>query len=135
MDPRLTRAAPQNKTQDMIRKTYFTAREDCSAASGENDRHTVHCLDYLRQALQCHADTNLEYRVVSGTGTGTGFTGYSEHKCRDFERVFRFAEEWRVYEGKNGSERVRVSEGEMGVGRVIDYDYVSSRGGGETMVG
>lgn len=63
-----------------------------------------------------------------------GFTGYSEHQCRDFERVFRFAEEWRVYEGKNGSERVRVSEGEgeMGVGRVIDYEYVSSR---ETMVG
>ena len=81
----------------MIRKTYFEAREDCSAAESENDKHMVHCLDYLRQALQCHADTNLEYRVVSGSGTGdVGFTGYGEHKCRDFERVFRFAEEWRV---------------------------------------
>ena len=123
----------------MIRKTYFAARENCSASKSENDKHILHCLDYLRQALQCHADTNTEYRVLSPSGTGTrdvGFTGYGEHKCRDFERVFRFAEEWRVYEGKNESERVRVSEEEEMVrGRVIDYDYVSSRGDGEAIVG
>ena len=115
----------------MIRRNYFAAR-DCAAGS-EGDRHVVHCLDYIRQALQCHADTNLEYRIVSETGN-VGFTGYGEHRCRDFERVFRFAEEWRVYEGKDDSERVKISEGEMMPGRVIDYDYVSSRGDPEPVV-
>lgn len=85
----------------------------------------MHCLDYIRQALQCHADTNLEYRV-SGTGDAA-FTGYSEHQCREFDRVFRFAEEWRVYDGKNASERIKISEEETIPGRVINYDYVSSQ--------
>lgn len=87
----------------------------------------VHCLDYIRQALQCQADTNLEYRVAPETG-GAAFTGYSEHRCRDFERVFRFAEKWRVYDGKNASEWIKISEEESIPGRVINYDYISSRG-------
>ena len=86
----------------------------------------MHCLDYIRQALQCHADTNLEYRVASGTGDAA-FTGYSEHLCRDFDGVLHFAEKWRVYDGKNASERTKISE-EIMPGRIINYDYVSSRG-------
>ena len=117
----------------MIRKSYFAPRprppQDNSTtktrSNDENDdnesdkhqKHILHCLDYLRLSLQCHADTNLEYRVISptsssssssgtlGDGKGnaqaSGFTGYGEHRCRDFERVFRFAEEWRVFEGKD----------------------------------
>ena len=90
----------------------------------------VHCLDYIRQALQCQADTNLEYRVVSESGDAA-FTGYSEHQCRDFEKVFRFAEKWRVYDGKNASQWIKISEEETTPGRVINYDYISSRGDSE----
>ena len=111
--------------KDTIRQEYFAA-QDCTATS-ETDKHVVHCLDYVRQALQCHADTNLEFRVVLGTGDAA-FTGYSGHQCRDFDRVFRFAEKWRVYDGKNASERIKISEEETIPGRVINYDYVSSRG-------
>ncbi|CAF9937248.1 MAG: hypothetical protein ALECFALPRED_007152 [Alectoria fallacina] len=110
---------------DIIRQDYFAA-QDCTTTS-ETNKHVVHCLDYVRQALQCHADTNLEFRVVSGTGDAA-FTGYSGHRCRDFDRVFRFAETWRVYDGKNASERIKISEEETIPGRVINYDYVSSRG-------
>ena len=41
-----------------------------------------------------------------------GFTGYSEHQCRDFDAAFRFAETWRVFEGKDGSGRRREGKGE-----------------------
>ena len=147
----LTRALIITHAQkDMIRKNHFAARDDCTARRNRDDddeeeeeksddKHTVHCLDYICQALQCHADTNLEYRVIPSSSSSSssektaekkkkkkeeaGFTGYGEHQCRDFERVFRFAEEWRVYEGKNESRRVKVSEEEMMMhGRVIDYD-------------
>ena len=91
------------------------------------EKHVVHCLDYIRQVLQCHVDTNLEYQVVSETGHAA-FTGYGEHQCRDFERGFRFAEKWRVYDGKNASERIKISDEEAIAGRVINYGYISSRG-------
>ena len=39
--------------------------------------------------------------------------------------MFRFAEEWRVYEGKEDEgEGVKVEN----PGRVINYDFVSSKG-------
>lgn len=108
-----------------IRKNYFAGQQ--RAATTETDKHMVHCLDYIRQALQCHVDTNLEFRVALGT-RDAAFTGYGEHKCRDFDRVFRFAEKWRVYDGKNASEWIKISDEETIPGRVINYDYVSSRG-------
>lgn len=111
--------------KETIRKNFFAA-QDCTATS-ETEKHTVHCLDYIRQALQCHADTNLEFRVVSGTGDAA-FTGYGEHLCRDLDRIFLFAEKWRVYDGKNASERIKISKEEVIPGRIINYDYVSSRG-------
>ena len=127
-----TSANPEPFAKDIIRKNYYAAR-NCTAGS-ETDKHVVHCLDYIRQALQCHADTNLEFRVVAATGEAA-FTGYGEHRCRDFERVVRFAEEWRVYDGKSDGERVRISREEMVHARVIHYDYVSSRGDAEPVVG
>ena len=111
--------------KDKIRKDFFAA-QDCKATS-ETDKHTVHCLDYIRYALQCHADSNLEYRVPSGT-RDVAFTGYGKHQCQDFDGVFCFAEKWRVYGGESASERVKISKAETIPGRVINYDYVSSRG-------
>ena len=104
----------------MIRKITSAVRNDAPRTE-DMDQHMVHCLDYIRQALQCHADMNLEYRVMSETGD-EAFTGYSEHQCRDYERAFRFAEEWRVYNGKNDSERTKISKEEMVSVRVINYD-------------
>ncbi|KAL4865663.1 hypothetical protein BDV12DRAFT_210975 [Aspergillus spectabilis] len=53
--------------------------------------HIRHCFDYLRQALMCAADTNLEVvshesHLVSGWG--------QPRQCRDYNAVFAWAEKW-----------------------------------------
>ncbi|KAF2748551.1 hypothetical protein M011DRAFT_352940 [Sporormia fimetaria CBS 119925] len=52
--------------------------------------HIEHCFDYIRQALMCHADTNLEYNdPVTKVTTGWG----TERVCRDFDAVIRWADD------------------------------------------
>lgn len=111
--------------QMMIREAYFGALH--GSATNQTTHHVNHCLDYLRQALICHADANLEYRVASESGDAAP-TGYGEHQCQDFDALFDFAEAWRVWNGKSGAERAKISEQENPAGRVINYDYISSRG-------
>lgn len=52
--------------------------------------HIRHCIDYLRQSLMCHADTNLEPIIrdmgVSGFGT--------EKQCRNFSRLAEWVDIW-----------------------------------------
>ena len=53
--------------------------------------HMRHCFDYLRQALMCPSDTNLEWvsrenQVTTGWG--------SERTCRDYETVKGWAEKF-----------------------------------------
>ena len=45
-------------------------------------KHTLHCIDYLRQALICHADMTL----VS-TGKDLEFDHAPPRQCRDFDAV------------------------------------------------
>ncbi|TEY77425.1 hypothetical protein BOTCAL_0055g00330 [Botryotinia calthae] len=53
--------------------------------------HQKHCFDYLRRAIMCAADTNLEYvDPVTDDTTGWG----SERVCRSFEDVKGWAERW-----------------------------------------
>jgi len=65
------------------------------AANRHNDPHHIrHCFDYLRQALMCAADTNLE--VIDwplGGSTGWGF----ERQCRDYSEVVAWVEKWRYH--------------------------------------
>ena len=60
--------------------------------AGVSVGHLRHCFDYLRRALMCAADTNLEY-VNPETDATTGW-GYPR-MCRDFESVKEFAEIWK----------------------------------------
>jgi hypothetical protein len=54
--------------------------------------HVQHCFDYIRQALLCAADTNLETaNVTTGKTNGWGF----ERTCRSYEDVVKWAEKWR----------------------------------------
>lgn len=53
--------------------------------------HIRHCFDYLRQALMCAADTNMEVldpetHTTSGWGQGK--------RCRDYDEVVMWAEKW-----------------------------------------
>ncbi|KAK3311961.1 hypothetical protein B0H66DRAFT_614226 [Apodospora peruviana] len=60
------------------------------------EEHVYHCFDYIRQAIMCAGDTALEKartvdgKVVRGVdGWGAG------HYCRDWDVIFRWAEEHR----------------------------------------
>jgi hypothetical protein len=71
--------------------------------------HIQHCFDYLRQALMCAADTNLEIaNQTTGKTNGWGF----ERTCRNYQAVMRWAEKWRVTDGTTilGSEG-QIEEG------------------------
>ena len=58
--------------------------------------HVEHCLDYVRQALMCAADTTVEWPAfvredANGTvQSGTDGNGI-QHKCRDWDAVVNFA--------------------------------------------
>ncbi|KAF9731313.1 hypothetical protein PMIN06_007402 [Paraphaeosphaeria minitans] len=59
--------------------------------------HLDHCFEYLRQALMCAADSNLEDVVVDErTGTAVAPGWGTERVCRDFERLGRWSERWRA---------------------------------------
>ncbi|KAK0622615.1 hypothetical protein B0T14DRAFT_425987 [Immersiella caudata] len=49
--------------------------------------HSAHCFDYIRQALMCAADTNLEGKSETGPGWG------SKHECKDYDAVLKWANE------------------------------------------
>ncbi|KAL4994489.1 hypothetical protein BDV10DRAFT_197510 [Aspergillus recurvatus] len=53
--------------------------------------HIRHCFDYLRQTIMCAADTNLEV-LDKETHTTSGWG--QPRICRDYERVFSWAEKW-----------------------------------------
>lgn len=109
-----------------LRQAYYAALN--GTADNETTHHIKHCLDYLRQAVMCHADTTMEYREEDKETRQLGTSGYSAHRCRDFRAAHDFAEEWRVWDGKNRPTQVKISEEENVPGRIINYDYVSSRG-------
>ncbi|KAH8594376.1 hypothetical protein B0O99DRAFT_513848, partial [Bisporella sp. PMI_857] len=89
-----------------IRVAYYTTLHELRKSNGSSDSdpylesigartdnvHMRHCFDYLRHAIMCAADTNLE--TVSREERKT--TGWgSERKCRDYGAVKTWAEKWR----------------------------------------
>jgi len=54
--------------------------------------HVQHCFENVRQALVCHADSNLEDLEKDGATTGWGF----KRMCRDFDGLFEWSEKWRT---------------------------------------
>ncbi|OOO05259.1 Protein of unknown function DUF3328 [Aspergillus oryzae] len=77
----------------MTREGYYAARE------GNLDQvyaaHLMHCWDYLRQAIMCHADTTLEW--IPAPPNDKGSTGWGvEHTCGDFDAIARWAEDNRL---------------------------------------
>lgn len=56
-------------------------------------KHIEHCFDYLRQAVFCAADTNLEPldpKIMNGTETAI------PRKCRDMRVVHEWAGKWKA---------------------------------------
>lgn len=84
--------------QDGIRHGYHTALLGLSQDPYPTDledmgkpEHIMHCFDYLRQSLMCHADTNIE-PVVSEFAGARGFG--TAHHCRDYGRANEWMKKW-----------------------------------------
>jgi hypothetical protein len=58
------------------------------------------CFDYLRQALMCAGDTTLEHAVVINETVIGDTDGWGiEHRCRDWNAIFNFANNNRINAG------------------------------------
>ncbi|KAF7867203.1 hypothetical protein EAF04_005286 [Stromatinia cepivora] len=78
-----------------LTKTHEKSDAGNSSHSGHDDpAHIRHCFDYLRHALMCAADTNLEpVNWKYGGVTGWGF----DRTCRSYDAVVAYAEQWRTH--------------------------------------
>ncbi|KAG1735271.1 uncharacterized protein EDB91DRAFT_1295469, partial [Suillus paluster] len=55
------------------------------------DDHSGHCLNFLRQAILCNADTTLDPLFVDPDGMMTGTDGLGvTHVCRDWTQVYAY---------------------------------------------
>jgi hypothetical protein len=53
--------------------------------------HTIHCLDYVRQGIQCAGDVTLEEKTQVGT---EGFISFKHaHQCRSYEYLWDYVEQ------------------------------------------
>jgi len=61
-------------------------------------KHVDHCLDYVRQGLQCSQDVALEPAIVDANGgvLGSDF-GKTLHQCRNWRQFWKLAEEHYSY--------------------------------------
>ncbi|KAF4635929.1 hypothetical protein G7Y89_g2162 [Cudoniella acicularis] len=64
---------------------------------GETDaqraHHKNHCLDYLRQVVQCHGDTTPLSVYYEKTHSGYAFDHAVTHSCRNFDKIYDWAAE------------------------------------------
>ncbi|KAI1427096.1 hypothetical protein F5Y12DRAFT_792817 [Xylaria sp. FL1777] len=79
---------------DAIRHGYWAARDGKDPEPKAEPGHIRHCIDYLRQSIMCHADTNLE-PINEDLGGVTGF-GFPR-KCRDIVQLMGWADKWRTH--------------------------------------
>lgn len=88
----------------MIRK-----RLDPDYYVNDTQIHTAHCLDQLRQALMCSADTATIPWAWSKSQGRTIADARTTHTCRDFEAIREWARGRRVEGGFDKSTYVEGS--------------------------
>lgn len=81
-----TRVNDLNKLQNPMLRNYYL--EDIMQYHGG---HVDHCFEYLRHALMCSADSNLEDLDETGEASGWGV----KRTCRNYEDVKNWSEKWK----------------------------------------
>ena len=54
---------------------------------------TGHCLDYLRQVVQCHGDMTPLTLFYDSSQSGYSFNHAVVHECRNFDSIYSWAVE------------------------------------------
>lgn len=87
-------------SQYLIQTSFATALQDPTQLDPTHRRNTGHCIELLRQAVRCHADPTLDpaYPLATDSGTYTFTTlGWSSnHVCRDYDRLYAWAQDNRA---------------------------------------
>ncbi len=86
-------------------------------AAGSADASTDHCIDQLRQALICHADTSVVYYSWSDIVEGVRPRVDNKHTCRNYNKILEWAKSRRV-EAKDWHPSRRVVEEQDGTLRI-----------------
>jgi len=80
-----------------LRRIYYSTGDDLQDFDfGINrEEHAEHCFEYLRQSIQCSADSTLE-----PAGHVEGFLGWGfKRECKDMGYLMGWAEKWRAFDG------------------------------------
>ncbi len=80
----------------MMQVTFAHAIENSSQVSRAQQLHTYHCVEYLRQGIRCAADPALDATFPVGHGNHATMGLGSTHVCRDYGKLFQWAEEHRI---------------------------------------
>ncbi|KAK1755397.1 hypothetical protein QBC47DRAFT_401566 [Echria macrotheca] len=81
LENRLRQALYPDYYQDVFHDPNDPTRQD----------HIGHCINHIRQAIQCHADlTPMEWKLV---GNRVILDTSTPHTCRNFEKIHRWASE------------------------------------------
>lgn len=81
-----------NELRMMVDHEYYDAKSPHPSGDIFSGReHVDHCIDQIRQALQCHADLTPVPMQVAGSGIIIG--NGEVHTCRDFDRIREWVSE------------------------------------------
>lgn len=58
-----------------------------------SSEHVSHCVDLIRQILQCQPDLTVEIKNEEGGVTGFG----TAHQCYDWDQLMSWMETWETY--------------------------------------
>ncbi|QDS76522.1 hypothetical protein FKW77_005911 [Venturia effusa] len=92
----------QRIRSDLISAKWLYQLNPNRTDTDESSRHTLHCVDYLRQAVMCQGDMTL----VS-TGVDLEFDHSPPRQCRDFEAIGRWVKE-RMWEYEKWTSMITV---------------------------
>ncbi|KAF4562484.1 hypothetical protein EYR40_004702 [Pleurotus pulmonarius] len=87
-----------------IRKTIYSDHyPDMHISAPGNDIHMSHCLDSIRQSLMCSSDVSLIVWRWHAEAAQSFPRGDVVHRCRDFDRIKKWALEKQLRGGLNTS--------------------------------
>ncbi|KAB5576188.1 hypothetical protein GE09DRAFT_1281885 [Coniochaeta sp. 2T2.1] len=82
-----------NRLRQAMYPDYYTHIFDRPGSPNRAD-HIDHCINHIRQSLQCHADlTPMEWRL---SGSNIIIKTDTHHTCRNFDKIHRWASSHRT---------------------------------------
>lgn len=97
--------------QDRLRCGCYSALNDTEIP--RTTYHIKHCLEYIRQSILCHSNTDSEYREEDEEMGEVGTSGYGTHQCQNFAELYALQRSGKSGKGgaaqsKKGSRRRRI---------------------------